>query len=1398
MDTENLRRENKIEEVDLRLLGYYNSPNQQLADDTEEPERASLLADLLAKSFDFIDDPNDDPDFRAAVQSGVFIMRDKEARLYAYHHKERKARVSGVFYNRESLISLPLEYKYWFKPGGKITIAPMGTANNIAAFQNTTFFDYMRHPDRVGKQVILATDYLPSKGVISGKLDAVGRDYLSVTDAQGQTFVISNHMCVQLNLPLLQKLNENTPLLQQEVSAMGRIVSYNYDKRQGWIATNDGEQLGFTKTNLLDSRLKEGSQVVFTRNPEQGLAKGTHLAFANYIHSPGFVDDLLKFAQQLRRQKKPFETAEVLKHILDEYPDHVEANAMLKEVRGNESPQDKQPEQDPDTMEFNRANEIISSGGNKIEAIQIYKSLLAKEKKVKDCIMRIATTYQALYDEAEEGDARDTYRTSLLDHIEKFQDKLAPAARMNFLLQNYMKLGEDEKYYSIVNEELAQTEQRPDNQRRGRMLYFKALYMSQSEVAADKERASDLAEESLFLNPFNNKAELLWLPAKGFIGDLPSAPKGRSGYAQALLRKGLSRGEEDNTDWMEMLNQMSKYPVSASENTEQKEVKKEAASYTELLLSAATSGRAVNKSNQDVTDLLLAEYMSYKASELAAEGQMDSALYIWSDLFSIVQGMGYFVQVNLSNMLSAVLSKGIGDVSTSVYAPWQDVLSDAKDITNLQWEQILYAISTNTIVLTAVEQYVMDSAQLAASWEAFTNTSGYEGSLTEVATDLPRKSFEESAVSKLSEMHKNVPELTDKLITLSAADFSRTPFIQLTAAEQKWLGRLTDECRPLANQYLLMDNIIERLKKGEEIKGKLTALADSVIHQPSWFGISGLLPLINSINANIDRVSDASTEYTKPQITLSITSEYVSKNEEGFYHITGQIYNAVDAGDASKLRLKIKSKKNIAEVKAPIVNLGMIKGGQGREFFFDVKIKPETEKKALCGFSVTCDYIYKNQNYTQLFNPLQVNLGQAPAFVRIEKQPYNYGQAIKISDPSFVGRSEDIKEIADYVMQPQKTGAQIIVYGQKRCGKSTLVGAVKSYLEENYADKAFCVYFTLSPDKNDDSGVWTEADFYWTVLYNIRMALRNNKDSLKPILSVPKKDELESSEMPSVLFSEAIIAFKQSMADTAGWEHRRLVVIIDEFTRLYTCIKEGLVPENILHKWKAIQEPASQANFATIFVGHDVTPKFFDEEYARNTTAIIAQRQLSYIDEKSARELIEKPIWDEVNNQSRFKQDAVDRIIYYTACNPSYLQIFMMHMVEFINSNERIKVTKLDVEEVANAFITKQYPEFSNIGKFDNLINSGIKDEYTDFTDHQLEIVLRIIARLTKDTPYCQRSAVEKEVWDLKPTEENTKIMKCLDDILYDLDTRKVIERKENNQQIKIIIALFKEWLIRN
>ena len=98
-----------LQRLMLRLLGYYNDVNHSMVLEEENPEVAQELAELLSKTFDGIEDVNNDYAFKSAIENGVFILRDKESNLYAYFPKERLARVTNVEFNREGLTQLPLE-----------------------------------------------------------------------------------------------------------------------------------------------------------------------------------------------------------------------------------------------------------------------------------------------------------------------------------------------------------------------------------------------------------------------------------------------------------------------------------------------------------------------------------------------------------------------------------------------------------------------------------------------------------------------------------------------------------------------------------------------------------------------------------------------------------------------------------------------------------------------------------------------------------------------------------------------------------------------------------------------------------------------------------------------------------------------------------------------------------------------------------------------------------------------------------------------------------------------------------------------------------------------------------------------------------------------------------------
>lgn len=113
-------------DLTMKLLGYYNSEEQIMHEETRFPEEAVVLADLFKQTFEktFTNETLldiDDEDFTMAYYGNtVFIIRDIAGDLYAYYPRENRARLSGVSYGKTTILFCPRHICTWFKLGEKI------------------------------------------------------------------------------------------------------------------------------------------------------------------------------------------------------------------------------------------------------------------------------------------------------------------------------------------------------------------------------------------------------------------------------------------------------------------------------------------------------------------------------------------------------------------------------------------------------------------------------------------------------------------------------------------------------------------------------------------------------------------------------------------------------------------------------------------------------------------------------------------------------------------------------------------------------------------------------------------------------------------------------------------------------------------------------------------------------------------------------------------------------------------------------------------------------------------------------------------------------------------------------------------------------------------------------
>lgn len=234
-------------------------------------------------------------------------------------------------------------------------------------------------------------------------------------------------------------------------------------------------------------------------------------------------------------------------------------------------------------------------------------------------------------------------------------------------------------------------------------------------------------------------------------------------------------------------------------------------------------------------------------------------------------------------------------------------------------------------------------------------------------------------------------------------------------------------------------------------------------------------------------------------------------------------------------------------------------------------------------------------------------------------------------------------------------------------------------------------------------------------------------DMIAPDFDIPNRVTFqnEDPENPVETFTKYMRLFKRACKKTVGWENKRLVVLIDEFTYMYGAIKMKKISPTIMMQWKAITQD-EKAQFSVVLVGQDVVPSFKQEPYARNAFGVIKDLRLSYLKKEEAHELIVKPIMDgEVN---RYNDKAIELIMDYTACNPYYIQIFCSYLVNYMNEKHYNSVTEADVLDVASELITGV--NALDKAKFENLLSSGETDNEEDDVGNEVMMQLKHIVTM--------------------------------------------------------------------
>ena len=182
--------------------------------------------------------------------------------------------------------------------------------------------------------------------------------------------------------------------------------------------------------------------------------------------------------------------------------------------------------------------------------------------------------------------------------------------------------------------------------------------------------------------------------------------------------------------------------------------------------------------------------------------------------------------------------------------------------------------------------------------------------------------------------------------------------------------------------------------------------------------------------------------------------------------------------------------------------------------------------------------------------------------------PYAFHAGRGVVDPNmFFGRRKLIQRVAHTIRQSDSESKCVMIYGQKRSGKSTILHHLERLFHE---DKNLLVLNVGSiwNIEDPDSTVSFQYQMLMEILEALKSAIgdRVNNGFTSLDLSIPNYKEFYTHSAPLQLFTETFEELKGLTSLQEDWHGVRVVLLIDEFQYIYARIVDGRIPESFMAK----------------------------------------------------------------------------------------------------------------------------------------------------------------------------------------------------------------------------------------
>jgi len=1169
------------------------------------------------------------------------------------------------------------------------------------------------------------------------------------------------------------------------VSANGTVTKYFGDRNFGFITDKFGYDIWFGFNSIIDESLLQTLRGTVTRANIPvlfTLTKNYKGDSATHIHKPKTVEQVAELAKQyFEKEGKPDTALGLVEQILFSFPENYTAIKLKEEITEKRFKQStfKSTFKSYD-LNYQRAKKLHNIEKNYEEALKYYLLALKNNEKKESCIKDIAMLYVSM------GETEKA-----IEFIKKYENELPDSiTTYNYLENFYGSVKDFDKVLEYT--ELLLDEKSVINDKRKNSMYLSKKGFALIQLD-ELDEAREVLEEAISIHPENTYASRLLQALdepdneelSQIIADaeFDSFGGGLSKFIKDTIENydeyfGVPAKVIDSGDFSrETLNAIRRLIDTAGRARP-----RERANY---LLTEAKLMTALEPEKESNLRSVLARYCNAMAlNHISENSSMDVIRYYYLEAFSLEENYR-FTAPQVAIYLFTFKSSYTDLFAVSTKTPSiEDAISFVLDGDYREniWEGILSMFLWNRSISAQITSKLYENPKLKEKSLLFISSLGFPCNLNILSdeyTNLLNQAREKRQrdysrwFASLKAISNN--ESLEPLTNLLLDSLNEVRKSWLTQLDTSRLNIIATDIYDVLATFLRQSGYRDKERSYNFAKAQINQLITEIKDKPTKFSFEGFIPLLEKIELLLDKSFKTVEAASSPKVDITILGEANVLGNDNIVPFQMKVESSKNSSPIRNIKIAVQTTDDITFIEKSNEYFDSIDGGESHIFNLSVKVSNKIANEKATSINITCFYNNRTEDEpVRLEKQLSLRLYSENEFETIPNPYEKLANGGPVTDRSmFYGRNEFIDRITEAIISTDSK--QVVIYGQKRSGKSSVLYHLKKSLEDT--QKTFCISFSIGEIFENISS----ATFFHKILFTIEEELENlSFDGIEvPSFKCPLYTELKDAPNSADIFRKYLRNFKRTCQNTPNWQDKKLVVMIDEFTYLYTAIKEGKVSDAIMKQWKAITQN-EDATFSSVLVGQDVFPLFKGE--FPNEFGVTQDERLTYLSKRDALKLIEEPVWNKKTSKSRYLEDAAEKIIEYTSCNPYYIQIFCARLIKEMNDKKFIEATRSDIKPISDSFLFGGQALTND--KFDNLLNAGEKHDIQRIPQEDSKAVLKKIAEATKFVPYCSREDISignKEYEDI---------------ILDDLKNREVIEQQGNNYKIQV--KLFQEWLLKN